>query len=74
MIDIALRKIGIYYKDIKWGQRCFDKIVSEIPKGMIDRVNRNEMYCHLVNGDSIKAIYAGEGARGYKFTSAYCSR
>lgn len=72
MINITLQRIGIYYRDREWGKQCFEKIISEIPKEMIDRIsnNKNEMYCHLINGDSIRAVRAGDGARGCKFTGA----
>lgn len=72
MINITLQKIGIYYKNKEWGKKCFNKIISEIPKEMIERVinNDNEMCCRLINGDIIKTIRAGDNARGHKFTSA----
>lgn len=74
MINITLQKIGIYYKNKEWGKRCFNKIISEIPREMIEKVvnndNDNEMYCGLINGDTIRAIRANDSARGYKFTSA----
>ena len=74
MINITLQKIGIYYKNKEWGKRCFNKIISEIPREMIEKVvnndNDNEMYCGLINGDTIRAIRANDSVREYKFTSA----
>lgn len=72
MINITLQKIGIYYKNKEWGKRCFNKIISEIPREMIEKVvnNDNEMYCGLINGDTIRAIRANDSVRGCKFTSA----
>lgn len=72
MINITLQKIGIYYKNKEWGKRCFNKIVSEIPREMIKKIvnNDNEMYCSLINGDTIRAIRAGGNVRGCKFTGA----
>lgn len=72
MVNITLRKIGIYCKNKEWGKKCFNKIISEIPREMIEKVvnNDNEMYCNLINGDTIRVVRAGDSARGYKFTNA----
>ena len=37
MINITLQKIGIFYKNEEWGKRCFNKIISEIPREMIKK-------------------------------------
>lgn len=72
MVDLLRQRIGIYYKNKTWGKECFDNIVKQIPKSMIAKLvsNKSEMFCTLKNGDVIRAVYAGEGARGWKFTSA----
>lgn len=72
MVNISRQRIGIYYRDKEWGKRCFKHIVNQIPQEIIDKVinNNNEMSCYLTNGDTIKALRASEGARGFKFTGA----
>ena len=70
MVNILRQKIGIYYKNREWGKKCFEHVVSQIPKEMVDRVinNKNEMTCILINGDIIMAVRACDGIRGRKFT------
>lgn len=71
MINLTQQRIGIYYKDRVWGKECFEYIVNQIPKEWIIRIikSESEMCCTMVNGDIIRAIHVGNGARGYKFTS-----
>lgn len=48
MINITLQKIGIYYKNKEWGKRCFNKIISEIPREMIEKWLIMIMKCIVV--------------------------
>lgn len=72
MINLTRKKIGIYCKDREWGKQCFKRVVSQIPREMIDKVinSKSRMYCSLINGDTINVVSASNNARGYKFTDA----
>lgn len=72
MINITRKKIGIYCKNREWGRECFQHIISQIPKEMIDKVinSKSKSYCSLTNGDTITVVSASDNARGYKFTDA----
>ncbi len=72
MINLTRKKIGIYCKDREWGKQCFERVVSQIPQEMIDKVinSKSRMHCSLINGDTINVVSASDNAKGYKFTDA----
>lgn len=70
---ITYQGIGIYYKNRKWAENLFKKIIDDLPKEIIkiDITSKYNLYIELKDETHIRFVSVDNSARGYRFTKMF---
>lgn len=70
---VTYQGIGIYYKNRKWAENLFKKIIDDLPKEVIkiNIMSKCDLYIELKDGTHIRFVSVDSNARGYRFTKMF---